>query len=41
MINFAGICKAKDLIKSITFAWYNIGKEWRLDEKDIELFSLN
>jgi len=35
----AGICKAKDLIKTITLAWYGIGKEWELDTTDTELFS--
>jgi len=37
----AGMCKAKDLIKTITFAWYGIGREWELDGTDTDLFSKN
>lgn len=37
----AGICKARDLIKSITFAWYGIGKVYQIDETDTELFGRN
>lgn len=37
----AGICKAKDLIKTITLAWYHIGRVWELDPTDTELFSKN
>ena len=36
-----GSCKAKDLIKTITFAWHKIGRKWVLDETDIELISKN
>ena len=40
-MRYAGICKAKDLIKAITFAWYGIGREWQLDETDHEIISEN
>lgn len=36
-----GICKAKDLNKAVTFAWYGIGQEWKLDETDTEVICLN
>jgi len=36
-----GICKAKDLKKTITFAWYGIGRIWELDETDIEIIGRN
>lgn len=39
-MKFAGICKAKDLIKEITFRWYQIGGVWELDETDSELINL-
>lgn len=41
LTHLAGICKARDLIKAITFAWYGIGEEWFFDETDIELISWN
>ena len=41
MIKFVVRCKAKDLIKTITFAWYGIGKEWELDQTDKDLIGLN
>ncbi len=34
-------CKAKNLIREITFAWYKIGGEWKLDETDHEIISKN
>lgn len=37
----AGICKAKDLLLAIALAFHGIGKEWYLDETDIEIISLN
>lgn len=40
-MNFNGICKAKDLKKAITLAWYGIGQEWELDETDTELIGRN
>lgn len=40
-IMIAGRCKAKDLKREITFAWYGIGKVWVLDETDIELIGRN
>ncbi len=33
------ICKAKDLIKEITFRWYGIGEIWEFDETDTELIN--
>jgi len=36
-----GCCKAKDLIKTITFAWYGIGDIWELDETDTEIIGRN
>ena len=36
-----GICKAKDLIKIITFAWYGIGEIWKFDETDTEIIGRN
>ena len=36
-----GCCKAKDLIKEITFRWYKIGEIWKLDETDKEIISKN
>jgi len=38
-MRISGKCKAKDLIKEITFAWYGIGKIWTLDETDTELIN--
>jgi len=35
------ICKAKDLIREITFWWYGIGPEWTLDETDEEIIGRN
>ncbi len=40
-MKISGICKAKDIIKEITFRWYHIGEVWTLDETDSELFSKN
>jgi len=40
-MKFSGKCKAKDLIKEITFRWYQIGKVWEFDETDIEIISKN
>jgi len=37
----AGVCKARDITKAITFAWYGIGREWFFDETDTELIHLN
>lgn len=37
----AGICKAKNLIKAITFSWFGIGREYQIDETDTELFGRN
>ena len=36
-----GMCKAKDLIKEITFRWYGIGGEWELDTTDKEIIGKN
>jgi hypothetical protein len=36
-----GICKAKDLIREITFRWYSIGQVWELDLTDTELIGRN
>ncbi len=38
-MKISGKCKAKNLIKEITFAWYGIGEKWELDETDIELIN--
>ena len=40
-MKISGSCKAKDLIKEITFRWYGIGEVWTLDETDHEIISLN
>ena len=40
-MKISGICKAKDLIKEITFRWYQIGKVWQLDETDQKIISKN
>lgn len=34
-----GICKAKNLIKELTFRWYYIGVVWALDKTDTELIN--
>ena len=34
-------CEAKDLVKEITFRWYQIGEKWELDETDTELIGRN
>uniref|UniRef100_A0A6M3JR33 Uncharacterized protein n=1 Tax=viral metagenome TaxID=1070528 RepID=A0A6M3JR33_9ZZZZ len=36
-----GICKAKDLIKEITFRWHKIGPVWELDGTDTEIIGRN
>jgi len=40
-----GICRAKDLIKTITKEWifheHGIGKVWELDEMDTEIVGRN
>ncbi len=33
--------RAKELIKTITLAWYGIGEVWELDETDKELIGRN
>ena len=38
---FVGKCKAKDMVKEITFAWYGIGGVWMLDGTDSELLCCN
>ncbi len=40
-MKISGKCKAKDLIKEITFAWYGIGEVWELDETDTEIIGRN
>jgi hypothetical protein len=40
-MKFSGICKAKDLKKEITFAWYGIGEKWELDTTDKEIIGRN
>lgn len=40
-MKISGICKAKDLIKEITFRWYGIGEKWELDETDKEIIGKN
>ena len=40
-MKFSGKCKAKDLIKEITFRWYQIGEIWELDETDTEIIVVN
>ena len=40
-MKFAGICKAKDLIKAITFTWYSIGVISTLNETDTEIIGRN
>jgi len=40
-MKFSGICKSKDLLKEITFRWYNIGPVWTLDETDNEIIGRN
>jgi len=40
-MKFSGICKAKNLIKAITLAWYGIGEIWELDETDTEIIGRN
>ncbi len=36
-----GCCKAKDLIKEITFRWHGIGQKWELDETDTGIIGKN
>lgn len=38
---FVGRCKAKDLVKEITFAWYGIGDIWVLDDTDAGILYCN
>ena len=38
-MKISGICKAKDLIKEITFRWYGIEGIWLFDETDAELIN--
>jgi hypothetical protein len=40
-MRISGKCKAKDLIKEITFRWYHIGDKWQIDETDTELIGRN
>ena len=36
-----GFCKAKDIIKEITFRWLGIGEVWEIDMTDPEIISKN
>ena len=38
-MKLSGICKAKNLIREITFRWYQIGDIWELDETDAEIIN--
>jgi hypothetical protein len=40
-MKICGRCKSKDLIKEITFRWYQIGEKWELDTTDHELTGEN
>ena len=35
LTRLSGICKARDLLKSITFAWFGIGKIWTLNKENM------
>ena len=37
----SGMCKAKNLKREITFAWYGIGKKWEMDETDQGIIGRN
>ena len=40
-MEYTGICKAKHLVREITFRWHGIGQVWELDLTDTEPIGRN